>query len=200
MHIENDRLILRIPDDCNLAELKAMREDKRIYRYELVYLTELQNTPEEALKTIRNLNLQKDRMCILGIYEKSHPDDMVDLAELYDYKPYEKVISLGYRISPANWCKGIATCCMASLLVFIRSSTQVEFDIIPQKSEHHPVCLIRWCFDYYLELYILRWLALVKLTNFCDSKFIILELVICSNQRHLLSRFRFFPVFRTFCA
>ena len=68
--IENDRLLIHGLRDRDLAALTAMREDVRIYRYEPSFLAELQGTPEEALEAIRSMDLDEDRQCILGIYEK----------------------------------------------------------------------------------------------------------------------------------
>jgi len=55
------------------------------------------------LKNIQGLDLWKDRQCILGIFEKSDPDVLVGLAELYDFKPSGKVISIGYRLRSDYW-------------------------------------------------------------------------------------------------
>ena len=48
------------------------------------------------------------------------------LTELYDYKPSGKVISIGYRLRPEYWGKGIATSLASALLDFIKNETEVE--------------------------------------------------------------------------
>lgn len=124
--IENDRLLIHGLLDRDLDGLAAMRGDPRIYRYEPAFLAERQGTSEEALRAIRNMDLRKDRQCILGIYEKALPDELVGLAEFYDYKPSGKVISIGYRLRPAYWGRGIGSCCVRALLDHLQSHTEVE--------------------------------------------------------------------------
>ena len=126
IYIENDRLLIHALRNHDLTALTAMREDARIYRYEPSFLAELQGTPEEALKTIRSMDLDEDRQCILGIYEKADPDVLVGLAEFYDYKPSGKVVSIGYRLIPKFWGRGIATCSIHALADYLQSNTQVE--------------------------------------------------------------------------
>lgn len=79
--IENDRLLIHGLRDQDLAALTAMREDRRIYRYEPSFLAELQGTPEDVFKAIQSMDLDEDRQCILGIYEKDAPDVLTGLIE-----------------------------------------------------------------------------------------------------------------------
>ena len=126
LRIENDRLLLHGLTDRDLAALTAMREDARIYRYEPSFLAELQGTPEEALGAIRRMDLEKDRQCILGIYEKAAPDVLTGLIELYDYKPSGKVVSIGCRLRPEYWGRGIATGSVLAMIDYLRNHTHIE--------------------------------------------------------------------------
>ena len=126
VYIENDRLLIHGLTDRDLEALTAMRIDPRIYRYEPTFLAELQGTPEEALEAIRRMDLDADRQCILGIYEKAHPDVLAGLVELYDYKPTGKVVSIGYRLRPEYWGRGIATGCVFAMIDYLRSNTPIE--------------------------------------------------------------------------
>ena len=71
------------------------------------------------------MDLYEDRQCILGVYEKTDPSELVGLAELYDYKPSGKVISIGCRFKSDCWGKGLATACIYALLEFIQNKTEV---------------------------------------------------------------------------
>ena len=126
IHIENDRLRICGLTDRDLSGLTAMRECRQIYRYEPTFLAELQGAPEEALKEIQGMDLYTDRQCILGIFEKTDPQVLAGLAEFYDYKLSGKVISIGYRLRPEYWGKGLASCCCKALLDFLQNSTGVE--------------------------------------------------------------------------
>lgn len=126
IRIETDRLLIHGLTDRDLDALTAMREDARIYRYEPSFLAELQGTPEEALRTIRHMDLEEDRQCILGIYEKDDPEVLTGLVELYDYKPTGKIVSIGCRLRPEYWGRGIATECVLAVIDYIRTNTQIK--------------------------------------------------------------------------
>ncbi len=126
IQIENDRLIIRGLDDRDLKAIKAMREDPRIYRYEPTYLPELQGTAEDALDRLKNMDLHRDRQCVLGVYDKSHDCDFVGLAEFYDYKFSGKIVSLGCRFLPEYWGQGIATTCVAAMIAYLMDHTKVN--------------------------------------------------------------------------
>ena len=137
INIENDRLLIHGLRNQDLAALTAMREDPRIYRYEPSFLAELQGTAEQALEAIRAMDLEEDRQCILGIYEKNDPDVLTGLVELYDYKPGGKVVSIGCRLRPEYWGKGIATSCVLAMIDDIRNNTRIELitaHVIPENT------------------------------------------------------------------
>ena len=144
IRIENDRLLIRNLKDQDLDVLTAMRSDLRIYRYEPTLLAELQGTPNEAMSAIQSMELNKNRQCILGIYEKADPDVLVGLAEFYDYKSSGKVISIGYRLRPDYWGKGIGACCVHALLDYIQNNTEVELvtaHVIPDNNASSRILL-----------------------------------------------------------
>ena len=152
MHIENDRLVIRSLEKSDLKGLETLRCDQRVYCYGPAFLAELQGTPEEALEKIQNMDLDQDRQCILGVYEKTNPSVLVGLAELYDFKASGKVISLGYRFLSGYWGKGIASSCVSALLNDIQSHTEVELvtaHVIPE-NKASARCLVKNGFEYLL--------------------------------------------------
>ena len=152
IRIENDGLLICNLNNRDLKGLEALRCDQRVYRYEPTFLLELQGTAEEALKTIQNMDLNEDRQCILGVYEKTDLSILVGLAELYDFKPSGKVISLGYRFLSGYWGKGIASSCIHALLNFIQDNTEVKLvtaHVIPE-NKASTRCLVKNGFEYLL--------------------------------------------------
>ena len=152
LSIENDRLVIRGLGARDLEGLRAMRRDNMVYRFEPAYLLELQGTDEEALEALRSLDLEKDRQCILGVYEKTAPARMVGLAELYDYKPSGKVISVGYRFLSEYWGRGLGTSCVQALLRYIQNDTAVELvtaHVLPG-NKASARCLLKNGFEYLL--------------------------------------------------
>lgn len=150
--IENDRLLIHALDEQDMSGLEAMRRDQRIYSFEPTFLAELQGTPEEALEMLRGMELSKDRQCILGVYLRSDPGILTGLAELYDYKPSGKVISLGYRFLPEYWGKGIASSCVQALLKYIQNVTKVELVTahVRPGNKASALCLLKNGFEYLL--------------------------------------------------
>ncbi len=150
--IENERLVIRNLTAPDLSSLKAMRSDPKVYRFEPTFLAELQGTAEEALETIRHMDLDRDRQCILGIYKKTDPAEFVGLAEFYDYKPFGKVISIGHRFLSKYWGQGLASSCLAALMDYIRNHTEVELvtgHVIPE-NEASSRCVLKYGFEYLL--------------------------------------------------
>lgn len=148
--IENDRLLIHRLEKRDLNSLKAMRSDPLIYRYEPVFLIERQGSPETALESLRGMDLYEDRQCILGVYEKTDPSELVGLAELYDYKPSGKVISIGCRFKSDCWGKGLATACIYALLEFIQNKTEVGLvtaHVLPD-NKASARCLLKNGFEY----------------------------------------------------
>ena len=152
IYIESERLLIQCLNKRDLNSLRSMRCDQLVYRYEPIFLAERQGSPETALELLRTMDLYEDRQCILGVYEKTDATVMVGLAELYDYKPSGKVISLGYRFKSENWGKGIASSCIHSLLEFIQSKTEVELvtaHVLPE-NKASARCLLKNGFEYLL--------------------------------------------------
>ena len=150
--IENDRLVIRSLNKQDLNGLEALRCDQRVYCYEPTFLRELQGTPEEALEAIQHMDLIEDRQCILGVYEKAAPSILVGLAELYDFKPSGKVISIGYRFLSRYWGKGIASSCVRALIDYVQNHTEVELvtaHVLPDNKASSR-CLLKNGFEYLL--------------------------------------------------
>ncbi|MBR2684882.1 MAG: GNAT family N-acetyltransferase [Erysipelotrichaceae bacterium] len=150
--IENDRLRIRNLQKNDLEALKAMRADSIVYCYEPTFLCERQGSAEEALKELSNMDLMDDRQCILGVFEKGETPVFVGLAELYDYKPSGKVISIGYRFLSKHWRKGIATSCVCALLEYLKRNTEVELitaHVLPE-NKASAKCLEKNGFEYLL--------------------------------------------------
>jgi len=152
IRIENDRLLIHGLSAWDLEGLKAIRSDLNVYRFEPSFLLELQGTPSDALEKIRSMDLDKDRQCVLGIYEKSDPSALAGLAEFYDYKKSGKVISIGYRFLSKVWGKGLATSCVQAMTDYILNHTEVELitaHVLPE-NRASARCLIKNGFEYLL--------------------------------------------------
>ena len=152
IYIENDRLLIRNLEKQDLDGLKAMRYDQRVYRFEPTFLAELQGSIEEAQEVILNMDLDEDRQCILGVYQKTDPSVLVGLAEFYDFKPSGKIISIGCRFLSKYWGQGIASSCIHALLQYIQNYTEVELvtaHVLPE-NKASARCVLKNGFEYLL--------------------------------------------------
>ena len=126
IYAENDKVILRPLVEEDLPALVRLVNDPLVYRYEPDFLEERQGTPEEALQRIRQMDLERDRHCILGICEKDRPGEMIGLMEFYDYKPSGKVICLGDRLRSDMWGRGLGSSCIRAAIEIIQTYTKAE--------------------------------------------------------------------------
>ena len=68
IYIENERLLIHRLEKQDLDSLISMRSDRLVYRYEPVFLAERQDFPEEALESLRILDLYENKPCIANVY------------------------------------------------------------------------------------------------------------------------------------
>ena len=152
METETERILIRELRDRDLAAFTCMRNDERIYRCEPTFLAELQGTPENAFRSVRELDLLRDRQCILGIYEPSDPETLIGLAEFYDYKPSGIAVSIGYRLLPEYWGRGLGTQVVHDMLDSVRKNTEaalVTAHVMPENIASSR-CLLKNGFEFLL--------------------------------------------------
>lgn len=126
MQIENNRLIVRSLTKDDIDGIISIRNDEKVYEYEPSFLIERQGSIEEAIDKISNMDLFRDKQCILGVYEKDNPAQLVGIAEFYDYKASGMIVSIGYRFLSQYWHKGLGSSCVNALLYYLRNNTQVR--------------------------------------------------------------------------
>ena len=126
MWLENERLLLHTLEDEDFERLMEMRQNPQNYRYVPTYLPELLGDPATVVTRLQNMNLEKDRQCVMGIYEKTNPSYLVGLAEFYDYKFHGKVISIGYRLDEPFWGRGIGSSAVARMLQYLDADGRIE--------------------------------------------------------------------------
>ena len=145
-----DGILLRNLTEQDLPAFTDMRNDKRIYRYEPTFLIELQGTPESAMEAVMNMDLRRDRQIISAICEAGDPDTLIGLAELYDYKKSGKVISIGHRLRPEYWGRGIGSRCIHALVDYIKENTEAELitaHVVPA-NKASAGCVLKNGFEY----------------------------------------------------
>lgn len=109
-YLENDRIVIHKMKPADAEALRRLSEDGRVtktvptFLYEMKYEDKalvIEHEEEEYFRTGEGI--------LLGIYLKEAPDDMAGLAEIYGYEPSRGKASIGSRLLPEYWGKGIAT-------------------------------------------------------------------------------------------
>lgn len=110
---------LGLSDADGLRELTASAE---VYRYLPTFLFEKQF--DDAQEVIRRLYDEcLERSLILGVFMGG---DFCGLAEIYGYRAPFRKVSVGYRLLPQYWGRGIATETLGLMLDYLMNQTKVD--------------------------------------------------------------------------
>lgn len=109
-YLESEMLIIRKMTEKDLDALEEITNNDHVYRYIPPFL--FQKSRGNLLAAIRNLGARefdKRRQIVAGIYLREAPDQMIGLAEMFDYKQRKNQMTIGYRLNEKYWHRGIAT-------------------------------------------------------------------------------------------
>ena len=107
--LENEMLILREMKEADAPLLDRLSSDPRVYVYLPTFLYEQKY--KDPLEVIRKMKqecfLTKDSI-LLGIYLKTAPEELAGIAEIYAFDEQKNKASVGVRLRPEYWYRGIA--------------------------------------------------------------------------------------------
>ena len=120
--LRGDGLELRRLERCDAEDLRALTGCAEVYRYLPTFLFEKQS--EDAEETIRRMYAQGlEQSLILGVFSNGR---FCGLAEFYGYRAPLRKISVGYRLLPQCWGKGIATKTLGLMVGYLFRETDVK--------------------------------------------------------------------------
>ena len=126
-HLESERLLLREMKPADAPALGALAHDPRVYVYLPTFLFEQQyDDPATVIARHREECFATNESILLAVCEKNDPAQMIGIAEFYNYEPEKEKASVGYRLIPAAWGRGIATETTALLKDYFLSRTDVR--------------------------------------------------------------------------
>ena len=115
-YLEDDLIILHRMSPEDAAALEKFTHDKRIYRYLPTFLYEQRyDDKAEVIARMDDECLMSGEGILLGIYPKADPEAFSGIAEIYGYEEARSKASVGCRLSPEYWGKGIATAAVGLL-------------------------------------------------------------------------------------
>jgi ribosomal-protein-alanine N-acetyltransferase len=118
--LENDAVILRKMTEADAERLSEITSLESVYATLPTFLFELRY-PDKT-KVIEHLDdecLTGEGSLLLGIYPADEADDLVGIAEIYNYEENKRKASIGYRIDEVYQGKGIATAVTALLTDYL---------------------------------------------------------------------------------
>ncbi len=118
----NETLMLRKLTVCDADGLRELTESAEVYRFLPTFLFEKKQ--EDAEETIRRMyDACLEESLILGIFFNG---EFSGLAEVYGLRVPLRKVSIGYRLLPRFWGKGIATEAVRLLVGWLLQETDVR--------------------------------------------------------------------------
>ncbi len=107
-HIVSDDITLRKIVPSDLDNLFAIYSNENLFHYSPVMIKKNKDTVANMIGHFeRDFNKRKE--IFLGICLNSVPENIVGVAEIFDYDRDVDMITIGYRLNDRFWGKGIAT-------------------------------------------------------------------------------------------
>lgn len=107
-HITTDKITLRKIVNSDIHGLFDIYNNEKVFRYIPGSHKKNKSTVENMIGHFqRDFNKQKE--IFLGICLNENPNNIVGVAEMFDYNKSVNMITIGYRLNETFWGKGIAT-------------------------------------------------------------------------------------------
>ncbi|WP_243128275.1 GNAT family N-acetyltransferase [Clostridium chromiireducens] len=107
-HIVADEITLRKIVVSDLDSLFEIYNNEKLFQYSPLMLKKNKDTVANMIGHFeRDFNKRKE--IFLGICLNSEPNNIVGVAEIFDYSHDVNMITIGYRLNDRFWGKGIAT-------------------------------------------------------------------------------------------
>ena len=109
-HLQSDRIVLREMVEADAEALASLTADPTVYRFLPTYLYEQQHADKRAvIANMRRECFDTHESILLAVCERPALDAMLGIAEIYHYRPAERICSIGNRLGETAWGRGIAT-------------------------------------------------------------------------------------------
>lgn len=107
-HIITEEITLRKITASDLDSLYEIYSNERLFQYSPVMLKKNKDTVANMIGHFER-DFNKGKEIFLGICLNSDPDNIVGVAEIFDYSQDVNMVTIGYRLNDRFWGKGIAT-------------------------------------------------------------------------------------------
>jgi ribosomal-protein-alanine N-acetyltransferase len=142
-HIVADEITLRKIVASDVDNLFEIYSNERLFQYSPVMLKKNKDTVANMIGHFeRDFNKRKE--IFLGICLNSEPNNIVGVAEIFDYSPHVNMITIGYRVNDRYWAKGIATKTVTAMIDYLFNDigiNRVQAYVMPDNIKSQNVLL-----------------------------------------------------------
>ncbi len=125
--LEDETVILHRMTTEDVPALKEFTENGRVYETLPSFLYELKYEDKQELiaKMDEECFLTKESL-LLGVYGKEATGSLLGIAEVYNYEPKKEKASIGYRLDPSVWGRGIGSRVTALLKAYLLEEADLK--------------------------------------------------------------------------
>ncbi|MBH1942591.1 GNAT family N-acetyltransferase [Mobilitalea sibirica] len=142
-HIVTDEITLRKIVASDLDSLFEIYSNENLFQYSPVMIKKNKDTVANMIGHFER-DFNKGKEIFLGICLNNEPDNIVGVAEIFDYSKDVNMISIGYRVNDRFWGKGIATKAvkaMTDYLFFDIGINRIQAYVMPENIKSQNVLL-----------------------------------------------------------
>jgi ribosomal-protein-alanine N-acetyltransferase len=124
-YIVTDKVILRKIVDTDIEGLFEIYNNKNVFTY-------IPGDIKKNKETVQNMighferDFHKRKTIFLGIYLPEAPEQIVGVAEMFEYDDKVNMITIGYRLNERYWGKGIATQTVKAMVDYLFNTVGIN--------------------------------------------------------------------------
>jgi ribosomal-protein-alanine N-acetyltransferase len=124
-YIVTDKVILRKIVDTDIEGLFEIYNNKNVFTY---IPGDIKNNKETVQNMIGHFerDFHKRKTIFLGIYLPEAPEQIVGVAEMFEYDDKVNMITIGYRLNERYWGKGIATQTVKAMVDYLFNTVGIN--------------------------------------------------------------------------
>lgn len=117
-YIETEDIVLRKIIASDLENIFAIYSNEKLFEYSPVNIKKNKDTVANMIGHFdRDFNKRKE--IFLGISLKDSPENIVGIAEIFDYSQDVNMVTIGYRLNDKFWHQGIATKAVKAVVEYL---------------------------------------------------------------------------------
>ena len=124
-HIITDEITLRRIIDSDIDNLYEIYSNDNLFQYSPLMLKKNKDTVKNMIGHFER-DYHKRKEIFLGICLNTKPNNIVGVAELFDYSRDLNMITIGYRLNDKYWGKGIATKTVKAMIDYLFSDIGIN--------------------------------------------------------------------------